>query len=121
MAPNAPTGPDSEMNETDSPSSRPELLVSALLHLMSHYSANASENGPCVKLASVIERHLKVLADSPELAPLLRATCQQLTEQWENMVERTRPRQEKRTFLSRLMGGTRTNWQADPALEIRGV
>ncbi len=55
---------------------QPELLVSAVLHLMSHYTANNSqETQSCVKLASVIERHLKALADLPNLAPVLRATC----------------------------------------------
>lgn len=51
---------------------QPELLVSAVLHLMSHYTANVQEGGSCTKLASVIERHLKALADLPDLAPVLR-------------------------------------------------
>jgi hypothetical protein len=33
---------------------KPELLVSAVLHLMSHYAANANESGPCLKLGSNI-------------------------------------------------------------------
>ncbi len=70
---------------------QPELLVSAVLHLMSHYSANLGEAGTCTKLASVIERHLKALAVLPDLAPVLRATCQQLSEQWAVVVERTMP------------------------------
>ncbi|RZI42572.1 hypothetical protein EGT07_11250 [Herbaspirillum sp. HC18] len=101
--------------ESDNTSSRPELLVSALLHLMSHYSAN--ENGACLKLASVIERHLKVLADLPDLSPVLRATCQQLSEQWAAVVERTLPQPEKRSFLSRLTRGTRPNRHTEPAPE----
>ena len=81
---------------------KPELLVSAVLHLMSHYAAN--ENGPCLKLGSIIERHLRALADFPELPPVLRATCQQLSEQWANLVERKRPAQQKRGFFNRLVG-----------------
>jgi hypothetical protein len=81
---------------------KPELLVSAVLHLMSHYAA--SETGPCLKLGSIIERHLRALADLPELPPVLRATCQQLSEQWANVVERTRPVQQKRGFFNRLVG-----------------
>ncbi len=66
---------------------QPELLVSAALHLMSHYSAQAGA-APCVKLASVIERHLKALAGHAGLTPVLRATCQQLSEQWAGVVDR---------------------------------
>ena len=40
-------------------------MLSAVLHLMSHYTANAADNGGCVKLASVIERHLKALSAQP--------------------------------------------------------
>lgn len=80
---------------------RPELMLSAVLHLMSHYTAKAGERGGCVKLASVIERHLKALADLPGLAPVLAATCQQLSEQWAGEVERTLPAQE--SFLARIM------------------
>lgn len=93
-----------ESNET---SSQPELLVSAVLHLMSHYTANVGETGACIKLASVIERHLKALADLPELAPILRATCQQLSEQWATVVERSMQQPEKFRFLSRLVSGAR--------------
>jgi hypothetical protein len=89
--------------EPGSATSRPELLVSAALHLMSHYSANASESGACVKLASVIERHLKALADMHELAPVLRATCQQLAEQWGAVVEKSLPKPEKPTLLARIV------------------
>lgn len=84
--------------------SKPELLVSAVLHLMSHYATNANEPGPCLKLGSIIERHLRALAGFPDLPPVLRATCQQLSEQWANVVERTRPAQQKRSFFNRLVG-----------------
>lgn len=83
---------------------RPELLVSAVLHLMSHYAANAGDSGPCLKLGAIIERHLRALADFPDLSPVLRATCQQLSEQWAAVVERTRPTQQKRGFFTRLVG-----------------
>lgn len=85
-------------------STRPELLVSAVLHLMSHYAANASDAGPCLKLGAIIERHLRALAEFPDLPPVLRATCQQLSEQWAALVERTRPAQQKRGFFTRLVG-----------------
>jgi hypothetical protein len=89
----------------------PELMLSAVLHLMSHYTANADANadggGACVKLASVIERHLKALAGLPELAPVLSATCQQLSEQWASVVERSLRHQQKSNFLSRIMARAR--------------
>ena len=87
---------------SDAPA-QPDLLVCATLHLMSHYTTG----GGCVKLASVIERHLKVLADAPGLAPMLRATCQQLLEQWANVVERTMPQSEKIGLFNQLMRGSR--------------
>lgn len=89
---------------------QPELLVSAVLHLMSHYTVNSGQHddaGACLKLASVIERHLKILANLPDLAPVLRATCQQLSEQWESLVERNLPQQHKLNLFARLVAGVR--------------
>lgn len=85
---------------------RPELMLSAVLHLMSHYCAGGADHGGCVRLASVIERHLKALSGLPELSPVLRATCQQLCQQWAGVVERTLPVQPpvREPLLSRLMG-----------------
>lgn len=70
---------------------QPELLVSSALHLMTHYSAQAGQAGACVKLASVIERHLKALAGHGDLNPVLRATCLQLSEQWAAVVDQALP------------------------------
>ncbi len=66
---------------------RPELMLSAVLHLMSHYTASAAEQGAL-----------------PELAPVLRATCQQLSEQWAGVVESTLPGPDKSNFLARIIG-----------------
>ena len=92
---------------------QPELLVSAVLHLMSHYTAhhqtNQQETNGCTKLASVIERHLKALAALPNLAPVLRTTCQQLSEQWATLVERSMPAPAKYNLFERLITGNRTN------------
>ncbi len=95
--------------KSNSTPSQPELLVSAVLHLMSHYTANNNETGACLKLASVIGRHLKALADLPDLAPVLRATCQQLTEQWAAVVERAMPQPDKLNLFTRLVSGTRSH------------
>lgn len=86
---------------------QPELLVAAVLHLMSHYTANANEAGACVKLASVIERHLKALAELNELAPVLRATCEQLSGQWATVVEKTMPRPQRFALFKRIVEGAR--------------
>ncbi|SDX92745.1 hypothetical protein SAMN04515617_108103 [Collimonas sp. OK242] len=86
---------------------QPELLVSAVLHLMSHYTAHSQEASACVKLASVIERHLKALADLPNLAPVLRATCLQLSEQWGTVVENAMPQPGKTNLFSRFVAANR--------------
>ena len=89
-------------------STQPEILVSAVLHLMTHYSVNsgqAVESNACIKLASVIERHLKALSDLPELSPILRATCQQLSEQWEILIDKNLPQQNKVRRFSWLTAG----------------
>lgn len=90
------------LEPTDSPS-KPELLVSALLHLMSHYTAHLHEKEHCLRLAAVIERHLKVLATHPGMSPLLQATCQHLADDWSNLLEQQLPRPEKPRFMSRLV------------------
>ncbi|MBB5607841.1 MULTISPECIES: hypothetical protein [unclassified Janthinobacterium] len=88
---------------------QPELMLSAVLHLMSHYHAHSTDNGACPKLASVIERHLQVLSGLPDLAPVLQATCQQLSQQWATRVSLNLPTPPKTTFIERLgrMVGTK--------------
>jgi hypothetical protein len=101
--------PDSVLIENGGTPTQPELLVSAVLHLMSHYNANLNETGVCVKLASVIERHFKALADLPDLAPVLRATCQQLAEEWALIVERALPQPQPLSRFGQLVTGKRSN------------
>ncbi|MDC8759137.1 hypothetical protein [Janthinobacterium fluminis] len=87
---------------------QPELMLSAVLHLMSHYTARSAESGPCLKLASVIERHLQALAELPDLGPVLQATCQQLSEQWAGIVERAMPAAPaKSSLLSRIIAAAK--------------
>lgn len=88
---------------------QPELLLSAVLHLMSHYTANSHEEQTCTRLASVIERHLKALAELPELAPVLQATCRQLSEQWAGLVDKAIRPAERQNLLLRLINGGRAN------------
>ncbi|WP_194715366.1 hypothetical protein [Noviherbaspirillum soli] len=99
----------SEFPDSSAVASQPELLVSAALHLMSHYSTQAREGGPCLKLASVIERHLKALAALaalPQLAPVLQGTCSQLAEQWAMHIEQAAP-SARPTLLTRMLNGAR--------------
>ena len=80
-------------------SGQAEILLSAALHLMSQYSVHSAGfegNNACLKLASVIERHLKALSELPGVAPVLQATCQQLHEQWFNFINSHLPYQNKK-------------------------
>lgn len=99
-------------------SAQPELLVSSVLHLMSHYTAGGNHNGAAVKLACAIERHLKALADLPHLTPVLRATCRQLSEQWAAIVERALPPPEKNSLFVRLMQSRPINSYLNNCTEI---
>ncbi len=88
---------------------QPELLVSSALHLMSHYSASAGQAAPCIKLASVIERHLRALAAHGDLNPVLRATCQQLSEQWAAVVDKAMPKPARLSLFDRLVPDGRSH------------
>jgi hypothetical protein len=79
------------------------LLVASLLHMMSHYGAHTQGEEPCVKLAAVIERHLTALSRLPGVDPVLRATCEQLSETWGDMVDVKLPAPTKRNFFARFM------------------
>jgi hypothetical protein len=84
---------------------RDAVMLASLLHLMSHYTARGENDRPCVRLASVIERHLCALARLPGIDPVLRATCEQLGEKWAALVDEGMPRPVKRNFLERILGG----------------
>ena len=63
----------------DVDASKPEVIVSAALYLMSSYGCS----GGCPRLAHVIVKHLRILAGRNDLAPVLRSTCASMVEQWE--------------------------------------
>ena len=89
--------------------SRHMLMVASLLHLMSHYTVNSAAgraedgSGPCVKLASVIERHLNALARLPDADPVQRATCEQLSAKWAALVDSGMPPPPRRPLLARIL------------------
>lgn len=91
------------------PRSQDALLVASLLHLMSHYTARGDGEQPCVKLASVIERHLCALSRLPSIDPVLRATCEQLADQWAGVVDAKlpapAPAPARQPLLARFMKG----------------
>ena len=96
--------------ENAKPSSMPQrdiVMLASVLHLMSHYTARDEKNKPCVRLASVIERHLCALSRLPDLDPVLRATCEQLCERWAALVDEEMPRPVKRNFIERIMRSSR--------------
>ena len=64
---------------------------------------NPDDEGPCVKLAAVIERHLDALARLPDAEPVLRATCEQLRVKWEDLVDSRMPAPVRRPLLSRIL------------------
>ena len=94
--------------------SQDALLVASLLHLMSNYSARGDGQQPCVKLASVIERHLCALSRLPHIDPVLRATCEQLADQWATVVDAKLPppAPARQPLLARFM---KAGWAAKPA------
>lgn len=99
---------DSKFYEPNVQSTQPDMLICTVLHLMSHYTTHTDSKNGCTKLAAVIERHLKAIAELPQLTPVLKATCKQLSEQWATIVERTMTPQQKMPLLSRLILGSKT-------------
>jgi hypothetical protein len=96
--------------DTSSPDPRSQdaLLVASLLHLMSNYTTRGDGEQPCVKLASVIERHLCALSRLPNIDPVLRATCEQLADQWAVVVDAKLPppAPARQPLLTRFMRGS---------------
>jgi len=90
------------------PRSQDALLVASLLHLMSNYTTRGDGEQPCVKLASVIERHLCALSRLPNIDPVLRATCEQLSDQWAVVVDAKLPAPApgRQPLLARFMKGS---------------
>ena len=95
-----------DYSDSTAPSSQPDLLVSAALHLMSHYSTRPGADGACLKLACVIERHLKALAALPQLSPVLQGTCSQLAEQWASHIDACAPAPARPGLLARALAGS---------------
>jgi len=57
--------------------SRPEILVAALIYLMTHYARTG-----CPRLAVCVSRHMQCLAVHPDSAPVVRDICASLHGAW---------------------------------------
>ena len=105
-----------------------ELLISTVLQLISRHGTLAATNAAAApkrktdvdahaaadataNSAAAIERHLKALANLPNMEPILRATCQQLSEQWGMMYEQQLPKPAPAAFITRLISGSRPQRQ----------
>lgn len=84
----------------------PELLIASVLHLMSHYLAAMDNAATRASLSLAIERHFHALSKLQDLAPILRGTCSQLSQQWGPLAASNAARTEKRpgppSLLARL-------------------
>ncbi|WP_332848309.1 hypothetical protein [Massilia sp. S19_KUP03_FR1] len=88
---------------TTTAGTRDTLLISSVLHLMSHY-CTADKEAQCVKLASSIERHLAALARCGDLDPVVRATCEGLVANWRDVVDAgVTDTAGRRSFVARLL------------------
>lgn len=62
-----------------------EVVVSATLYLLSRFAIS----GGCSRLSHVIRQHLRLMAKSENVDPLIRKTCAQLIEEWEQFAAQT--------------------------------
>jgi hypothetical protein len=90
-----------------------ELLISTVLQLISRHGALAEANTDAEttsRSAATIEHHLKARAGLPDMEPILRTTCQQLSEQWGMLHEQQLPKRSSSgssAFITRLISGPR--------------
>jgi hypothetical protein len=83
-----------------------ELLISTVLQLISQHSTLVKADAEtAARSAATIEHHLKTLAGLPGMEPILRATCQQLSEQWGMMHEQQLPKPTSSALFTRLISG----------------
>ena len=52
------------------PTSRPEILLATVIHLMTHYASTG-----CPRLAVCISRHLQCLCTHPDVDAVIRDVC----------------------------------------------
>jgi hypothetical protein len=77
-----------------------DRLFASTLYLMSCHAA-----APCARIAGLIDRHLEAMARHVETGPLVRETCNRLSDHWDAL-ERACPAAHGRMpcLLERAMG-----------------
>jgi hypothetical protein len=89
-------------------SANAELLLSGVLQMISQHIVDADPNPDHARLSAArIERRLTTLSNLPDMEPVLRATCQQLCEQWGALSEQHVRKPASSTFITRLISGPR--------------
>lgn len=61
---------------------RPDLILSAALYLISRYATAATQGQVCRRLGVSIQCHLEILAERSDVSALVRDTCALLAEEW---------------------------------------
>ncbi|MFO1362526.1 MAG: hypothetical protein U1F45_08625 [Burkholderiales bacterium] len=61
---------------------RPDVLLSATLYLISRHATAAAQGHFCARLAVSIQCHLEILAERTDVSGLVRDTCALLAEEW---------------------------------------
>lgn len=65
---------------------RPEVALCATLYLLSRFTFG----GGCTRIAHIIEQHFRLLSENPRTDPLLRRTCAQLLDEWQEFLVQAR-------------------------------
>jgi hypothetical protein len=61
---------------------RSDLILSAVLYLISRYATAATQGQVCRRLGVSIQCHLEILAERGDVSSLVRDTCALLAEEW---------------------------------------
>ncbi len=77
---------------------KPEKLISDALHMLSACALHHV----CPGRAKIVVHQLEQIADSQDMEPLLRLTCRQLLDSWENTVRRFAQQIEEERALENL-------------------
>ena len=90
------------------PGASTDVLLSDVLQMISQHIVDADPDPDHVRLSAArIERRLAILSGMPGAEPVLRATCQQLCEQWGALHEQYARKPASTTFITRLISGSR--------------
>lgn len=74
--------------------SRPEIVISALIYLMSSYRRT-----PCPRLAQCVAGHLECLSRHPGADPVIREVCAGMVDEWRGACPQVPPAAKQRSFL----------------------